>query len=154
MVWQPAGLQKGGSLWRYVRFGTAREGGTCLHFCRWQKLRFADLKPSAATVHRTVAVRLFKSRSFQKKKDILSEAAYTGLCRLIIDFSLHPQGAQSEIYGLSHGLKSARQLSIFTPVCGLVSPFQVPPRHKKYRHTDVCLYFLVREAGLEPARPQ
>ena len=31
-----------------------------------------------------------------------------------------------QIKGLSHGLKIARQLSIFTPVCALVSAFRVP----------------------------
>ena len=34
--------------------------------------------------------------------------------------------------GLSHGLKIARQLSIFAPVCGLVPAFSSPrPFHKK-----------------------
>jgi len=92
---------------------------------------------------------MFRAGWTGKKRDSLSEAAYTGLCRLIIDFSLHPQGVQSEIYGLSHGLKIARQLSIFTPVCGLVPPFQVPPEHKKYGYPIGYPYFLVREAGLE-----
>ena len=35
------------------------------------------------------------------------------------------------IKGLSHGLKIARQLSIFTPACGLVPPFRVRPEHQK-----------------------
>ena len=34
-------------------------------------------------------------------------------------------GLPSAIHGLSHGLKIARQLSIFAPVCALVPPFQV-----------------------------
>ena len=39
----------------------------------------------------------------------------------------------SACYGLSHGLKIARQLSIFAPVCGLVPPFRVPSGAKKIR---------------------
>ena len=37
---------------------------------------------------------------------------------------------RSQNDGLSHGLKIARQLSIFTPVCALVPPFRVPSLHK------------------------
>ena len=43
-----------------------------------------------------------------------------------IEESQHPLRDASFFYGLSHGLKIARQLSIFTPVCGLVPPFRVP----------------------------
>ena len=37
----------------------------------------------------------------------------------------------SAAHGLSHGLKIARQLSIFAPVCALVPPFQVLVPAKK-----------------------
>ena len=61
--------------------------------------------------------------------------------------SLHsPYGLRSETKGLSHGLKIARQLSIFTPVCGLVSPFQVPPGHKK-TGTRMCVCFFGARGG-------
>ena len=36
-------------------------------------------------------------------------------------------GLRHRSHGLSHGLKIARQLSFFTPVCALVPPFRVPP---------------------------
>jgi len=32
---------------------------------------------------------------------------------------------RSAVHGLSHGLKTARPLSIFAPACALVPPFQV-----------------------------
>ena len=37
---------------------------------------------------------------------------------------------RSQNDGLSHGLKIARQLSIFAPVCGLVPPFRVLPARR------------------------
>ena len=37
----------------YIDGGT---GQICLHFCLWQKKRFRSVKPSRATVHRTVAL--------------------------------------------------------------------------------------------------
>ena len=40
--------------------------GTRLHFRLWRKLRFGSVKPSPATVRRTVAFRLFESPSFGK----------------------------------------------------------------------------------------
>ena len=42
-------------------------------------------------------------------------------------------GLPSVANGLSHGLKIARPLSIFTPVCGLVPPFQVLVTRRKVR---------------------
>ena len=48
-----------------------------------------------------------------------------------------------------HGLKIARQLSIFTPVCALVPPFRVPSSAKKQIPGWVSA-FLVRWKGLEP----
>ncbi len=51
-----------------------------------------------------------------------------------IEESQHPLQDASFFYGLSHGLKIARQLSIFTPVCALVSPFRVPRCIKNSRH--------------------
>ena len=89
-----------------------------------------------------------------------------------------PARGKSCKYGLSHGLKIARQLSIFAPVCAwnqcmvapgnhwdfyslrgapLVPPFHVPlftKEKKKAVSTETTFSFLVREAGLEPARPQ
>ncbi len=57
---------------------------------------------------------------------------------------------RSQNDGLSHGLKIARQLSIFAPVCGLVPPFRVPRGIKNSRYPDGYLEFLVRRKGLEP----
>ena len=47
----------------------------------------------------------------------------------------------SAAHGLSHGLKIARQLSIFAPVCALVPPFQVLVPAKK-SNTIWCWTFL------------
>ena len=47
-----------------------------------------------------------------------------------IEESQHPLQDAAFFYGLSRGLKIARQLSIFTPVCPLVPPFRVPSFHK------------------------
>ena len=55
-----------------------------------------------------------------------------------------PYGLRPETKGLSHGLKIARQLSIFTPVCGPVPPFQVPPLPKEKGHPFGCPFLLVR----------
>ena len=60
---------------------------------------------------------------------------------------------RSDMKGLSYGLKTVRR-PVFTPVCGLVPPFQVPHiKNKRDIHLDVS-FILVGEAGLEPARPQ
>ena len=67
-----------------------------------------------------------------------------------IEESQHPLRDASFFYGLSHGLKIARQLSIFTPVCALVPPFRVPRCIKNSRHPNGYLEFLVRRKGLEP----
>jgi len=42
----------------------------------------------------------------------------------------HPYRMRLQFEGLSHGLKIARPLSIFTPVCALVPPFRVPPARR------------------------
>ena len=44
-----------------------------------------------------------------------------------------PYRLPSLLHGLSHGLKIARQLSIFAPVCALVPPFRVHPSYKKFQ---------------------
>ena len=46
---------------------------------------------------------------------------------ILFDFCPHPYWMRPKIKGLSHGLKIARSLSIFAPVCGLVPPFRVHP---------------------------
>ena len=48
-----------------------------------------------------------------------------------IDNCQQSYGLPSVINGLSHGLKIARPLSIFAPVCALVSPFQVRAQNQK-----------------------
>ena len=47
-----------------------------------------------------------------------------------IEESQHPLRDGSFFYGLSHGLKIARQLSIFTPVFALVPPFRARFFHR------------------------
>ena len=44
-----------------------------------------------------------------------------------------PIRVRSQVHGFSHGLKIARQLSIFTPVCALVPAFRIPAQTKKKR---------------------
>ena len=43
-----------------------------------------------------------------------------------IDYRSHPYQMHPVINGFSHGLKIARQLSIFAPVYALVPPFRIP----------------------------
>jgi len=76
-------------------------------------------------------------------------AWYGSPLRPIMDSCLHPYRMHSAVHGLSHGLKIARPLSIFTPVCAPVPPFQVPPGPKEKGHPFGCPFLLVREAGLE-----
>ena len=59
------------------------------------------------------------------------------------------KGMPSFLHGLSHGLKIARQLSIFAPVCALVPPFQVLCICQKRPHRMVWS-FLAGALGLEP----
>jgi len=65
-----------------------------------------------------------------------------------MDIRPHPYWVRSDVHGLSHGLKIARQLSIFTPVCALVPPFQVRVSAKKT--TPFGVVFLAGALGLEP----
>ena len=43
---------------------------------------------------------------------------------------MHPYRVHLDVHGLSHGLKIARQLSIFTPVCDWCRPFKSVPIKK------------------------
>ena len=70
-------------------------------------------------------------------------------CDKRMDNSQQSYGLPSVVHGLSHGLKIARQLSIFAPVCGLVPPFQVRAQSKK-SNTERCWTFLAGALGLEP----
>ena len=71
----------------------------------------------------------------------------------MLSFILQSSGLHSERKGLSHGLKTVHR-TVFTPVCELVPPFQVPHTKNKRTSKKDVLLFLVGEAGLEPARPQ
>ena len=62
----------------------------------------------------------------------------------------HPYRVRSDTHGLSHGLKIARPLSIFTPVCGLVSPYQVLRHTSEKSDSECCRTFLAGALGLEP----
>ena len=61
-----------------------------------------------------------------------------------MDMVSQSRGLRSHIHGLSHGLKIARSLSIFTPVCGLVSPFRVPSGTKIWGRQKPTPYFCIR----------
>ena len=40
----------------------------------------------------------------------------------------HPYRMRPDVHGFSHGLKSVHR-TLFTPVCGLAPPFQIPSLH-------------------------
>ena len=62
---------------------------------------------------------------------------------------------RSHGHGFSHGLKIARPLSIFTPVCGLVPPFRIPIRWQKEKpHRMVWFFFLAEDEGFEPPQTE
>ena len=65
----------------------------------------------------------------------------------------HPQPywLRLRFHGISHGLKFARQLSNFTPVCALGSAFRFPICAKKEKHPNGCFSFLEQGTGIEPA---
>ena len=65
----------------------------------------------------------------------------------------HPQPywLRLRFHGISHGLKIARPLSIFAPVCALVPPFRFPICEKKEKHPNGCFSFLEQGTGIEPA---
>ena len=62
------------------------------------------------------------------------------------DFRPHRHWMHPKSKGLSHGLKIARQLSIFAPVYGLVPPFRVPWRIKK-PDTQMGIWFFGTPKG-------
>ena len=66
-----------------------------------------------------------------------------------IEESQHPLRDASFFYGLSHGLKIARQLSIFTPVCALVPPFRARFFHRtnKKERAKGSLFFIGTPKG-------
>ena len=72
-----------------------------------------------------------------------------------MDIRSRSYGSRPDIHGLSHGLKIARQLSIFTPVCGLVPPFRIPIRWQKEKpHRMVWFFFLAEDEGFEPPQTE
>ena len=71
-------------------------------------------------------------------------------CDKRMDNSQQSYGLPSVVHGLSHGLKIARQLSIFTPVYGLVPPFQAHAFKAGKSDSVCCRTFLAGALGLEP----
>ena len=69
---------------------------------------------------------------------------------VFIDNCQQSYGLPSVVNGLSHGLKIARQLSIFAPVCGLVPPFQVLVPLPEKAECKCTRLFLAGALGLEP----
>ena len=65
----------------------------------------------------------------------------------------HPQPywLRLRFHGISHGLKFARQLSNFTPVCALGSAFRFPPAPNKNSTPPGCCSYLEQGTGIEPA---
>ena len=63
---------------------------------------------------------------WQGHKDLAAFCWERQIATTQIDHCQRSYGSPSVANGLSHGLKIARQLSIFTPVCGLVPPFRIP----------------------------
>ncbi len=73
-----------------------------------------------------------------------------------IEESQHPLQDASFSYGLSHGLKIARQLSIFAPVCALVSPFRVPlvAKNKREQKLSLIFWYTGRDSNPQPSEPE
>ena len=74
-----------------------------------------------------------------------------------IEESQHPHGMPSFFYGLSHGLKIARQLSIFTqPLAG--SPFRVlssgVPKKEERRKPLLFFWYTGRDSNPQPSEPE
>ena len=83
------------------------------------------------------------------KKETAFRLLATSIVLTLYEFQSTPaREVRPEIHGLSHGLKIARQLSIFTPVRPLVPPFQVRACQKR-PHLSVWS-FLAGAQGLEP----
>ena len=68
----------------------------------------------------------------------------------------HPIRDANFSNGLSHGLKIARQLSIFTPVCALVSPFRVPRCMQKIAIPNgmTIFWYTGRDSNPQPSEPE
>jgi hypothetical protein len=66
-----------------------------------------------------------------RKSRVLSHYCRFCISAKQMDGRQQPYRLPSTIHGLSHGLKIARLLAIFAPVCGLVPPFQVRFCQKK-----------------------
>ena len=111
--------------------------GTRLHFRLWRKLMFRSVQPSRPTVPRTVGFD-FSSPTRKQKSGCPYGLPFKNLfaCFSSTSVRMRPQTK-----GLSHGLKIARLLSIFTPVCALVSPFRVPREIKNPdAHTGIRIF--------------
>ena len=80
--------------------------------------------------------------------------SFETFCKNKIEESQHPYGMPSFFYGLSHGLKIARPLSIFTPVCALVPPFRVPFFRCTKKEEAFSLLFFGTPEGTRTPNPR
>ena len=71
-----------------------------------------------------------------------------------------PYRLQPLLHGLSHGLKSVHR-TLFTPVCGLVPPFRVPPcAERKINKRDTLrvsllfIWYTGRDSNPQPSEPE
>ena len=66
-----------------------------------------------------------------------------------MDIRPHPYWVRSDVHGLSHGLKSVHR-TLFTPVCGLVPPFQVLRSYQKKPSANALGFFWQGHKDLNP----
>ena len=78
------------------------------------------------------------------------DVASTNITQQLMGHCQQSYRLPSMTHGLSHGLKIARQLSIFAPVGALVPPFQVLRRISEKSDSRSCRTFLAGALGLEP----
>ena len=95
---------------------------------------------------------LFESPSGQKEKP--HQNGWRWSCSSQIGRLSHPYRMRPATNGFSHGLKIARPLSIFAPVCELVPPFRIPIRAKRKATPNGVAFFLAEDEGFEPPQTE
>ena len=75
-----------------------------------------------------------------------------GIFVFVFESCPHPCGMRPRSEGISPGLKKCPP-DTFLPSCWSGRPLRFPYGHKKRRHTNVCLLFLVTRTGIEPMLP-
>ena len=111
-----------GRIYCGIRFEKHRKGLVCIFF-RKNAEENRGSPPSSWRRQCSSALHLTLSSPFRDKN---KREARRPLFFTYVRKPTSHKGMPSFLHGLSHGLKIARPLSIFAPVCALVSPFRVP----------------------------